>query len=137
MHKQTVLVVLDDDPTGSETVRDVQCLLNFGIDTLITQLKRDDKLFYVMTNTRYMSQRQAASTITRFLSNFNEAISQLSYQQPIQLISRSDSFLRGFFPLEVEAIRSFQSAPHDGTIVCQGLFEDDTVTYEDTHCEIR
>src|SRR5512138_916492 len=53
------LVVIDDDPTGSQTVHDIPVLTRWDIDTLRAELENDLPAFYILTNTRGMSLKQA------------------------------------------------------------------------------
>ena len=53
------LVVIDDDPTGTQTVHDVELLTTWNTDMLAEALRRG-RLFYVLTNSRSMPEREAA-----------------------------------------------------------------------------
>ena len=135
--EQVRLVVLDDDPTGCESIYDVNILLDYSVQSIVKQMKRDDKIFYILTNTRYMDKLEASETIKNITKNLNEASQLINYTYPLQLISRSDAYLRGHFPVEVEAIKSNMGLPYDGTIFCPARFDGATCTFEDVHYVIK
>lgn len=47
-----VLVVLDDDPTGTQTVHDIVVLTTFETEVFVNQLKSGEPGFFILTNTR-------------------------------------------------------------------------------------
>src|SRR5512132_3833011 len=53
------LVVIDDDPTGSQTVHNIPVLTRWDVDTLRLELQNDLPAFYILTNTRGMSLKKA------------------------------------------------------------------------------
>jgi uncharacterized protein YgbK (DUF1537 family) len=62
----TKIVVLDDDPTGSQTVHSCLLLTRWDTETLREALQDTSPLFFVLTNTRGMpAQRAAETTICR------------------------------------------------------------------------
>ena len=85
--EQVRLVVLDDDPTGCESIYDVNILLDYSVQSIVKQMKRDDKIFYILTNTRYMDKLEASETIKNITKNLNEASQLINYTYPLQLIS--------------------------------------------------
>ena len=52
LEKRGVLVVLDDDPTGTQTVHDVTVLTTFEKEVLIEQFRTKESGFFILTNTR-------------------------------------------------------------------------------------
>lgn len=54
------LVVLDDDPTGTQTVRDVPVLTRWDVEDVRWALRQGTPGFYVLTNTRSLSPAAAA-----------------------------------------------------------------------------
>src|SRR5690242_338007 len=55
------LVVIDDDPTGTQTVADVELLLAWDEARLRETLQRERQLFYLLTNLRSMPEQEAAA----------------------------------------------------------------------------
>ena len=52
-------VVLDDDPTGVQTVHDVSVYTDWSIESLKQGLLEPQKLFYVLTNSRGMTAAES------------------------------------------------------------------------------
>jgi Sugar-binding N-terminal domain len=114
------LIVLDDDPTGCQTVYDINVLLDYSVESIEEQLKLDDKLFYILTNTRSLNQADAIRVTKLVIGNIQKAVKNTRYPHLIQYISRSDSTLRGHHPAEVQAIGEALAVPFDSTIVMPG-----------------
>src|SRR5205814_4882365 len=53
------LVVIDDDPTGTQTVHDVELLTTWNTETLAEVLREERQLFYLLTNSRSMPESDA------------------------------------------------------------------------------
>lgn len=96
------IVVLDDDPTGTQTVYDLPVLTEWGEDIIQAEFDRGTPAFYVMTNSRSLTPDHAAT--------INEVIAQRllvaarSHGRRLSIISRSDSTLRGHYPLEIDVL---------------------------------
>lgn len=97
------IVVLDDDPTGIQTVHDCLLLTNWSRENLSLAFKDKVPLFYVLTNSRSMTPPEARK-VTKDTVNAVIRINK-RYRFRLIFISRSDSTLRGHFPLEPETIR--------------------------------
>jgi hypothetical protein len=50
--RERTLVVLDDDPTGTQTVHDITVLTTYEKQVLKDQLDRKESGFFVLTNSR-------------------------------------------------------------------------------------
>jgi len=96
------LVVLDDDPTGTQTVHDVAVVTRWDESTLAAELARRPACFYVLTNSRSLSA-PAARALNLELAHHLRAASARTNRDFV-LVSRSDSTLRGHFPLETDAL---------------------------------
>jgi uncharacterized protein YgbK (DUF1537 family) len=96
------LVVLDDDPTGTQTVYDVPVLTNWKVQTLADEFSKGTPLFYVLTNSRSLPQDDAINLAREIGTNVLQASRQTA--RSFEVISRSDSTLRGHFPAEVDAL---------------------------------
>lgn len=90
-------VVLDDDPTGSQTVYDVNAAFSIP-DLDIRATMGADRRAFVLTNTRSLDPDQAAEITRRAV---DAAYSGLAASDCLQVISRSDSTLRGHVHREV------------------------------------
>ncbi|EYU40112.1 hypothetical protein MIMGU_mgv1a000277mg [Erythranthe guttata] len=61
------LVVLDDDPTGTQTVHDIDVLTEWSIESLVEQFSKKPKCFFILTNSRSVSsdkEPDAAVSVT-------------------------------------------------------------------------
>ena len=98
------IVVLDDDPTGVQSVHDVSVYTDWSMESIAAGFREDNKVFYILTNSRGMTQEET-ETIHK---EIGEAVVRVSKEQkkPFLLISRSDSTLRGHYPLETETLRA-------------------------------
>ena len=56
---QRTLVVLDDDPTGTQTVHDLPVLTHWSVDALRDELARGTETFYLLTNSRSLPATEA------------------------------------------------------------------------------
>ncbi len=98
----TLVVALDDDPTGTQTVRDVPVLTRWTTARLAETLATDLPLAFLLTNSRSLPPRDAvtlADAIGRALRD-----SAVGAARAWAVVSRSDSTLRGHFPLELDAL---------------------------------
>ena len=114
------LIVLDDDPTGCQTVYEINVLLDYSVESIAAQLELDDKLFYILTNTRSLTEDDAIKVTKQVIKNVQIATRSIGYPHHIQYISRGDSTLRGHHPAEVQAIAEALQVPFDNTIVMPG-----------------
>jgi uncharacterized protein YgbK (DUF1537 family) len=108
-----IWVVFDDDPTGTQTMQDVWVLTRWDLDDLITGLRCNDPALFILTNSRSLPENQARR-INKEIVDRLLAASRLTGKD-VQLISRSDSTLRGHFQAEVDVLRSslLEDTGHD------------------------
>lgn len=69
----TKIIVLDDDPTGSQTVHSCLLLTRWDPITLQAALLDDAPLFFVLTNTRGMDAGRAAAVTRQVCRNLRLA----------------------------------------------------------------
>jgi uncharacterized protein YgbK (DUF1537 family) len=96
------VVVLDDDPTGTQTVHGVPVLTTWSVDALRAELQNDLPACYILTNTRSMPLEQAQAINAEIGHNLVQAAQESGRR--FAVVSRSDSTLRGHFPGEVAAL---------------------------------
>ena len=91
-------VVLDDDPTGVQTVHDISVYTDWTVESMKKGLADSNKVFYVLTNSRGMTEAET----TKIHREILQAVSQAAKEEDRRylFISRSDSTLRGHYPLE-------------------------------------
>ncbi|ODJ62611.1 four-carbon acid sugar kinase family protein [Brochothrix thermosphacta] len=129
------IIVLDDDPTGIQTVHGVSVFTQFDEQTIETAFRDEQQMFFLLTNSRAMT----ATETTILHTNIATAIVNVSekLQQPYIIISRGDSTLRGHYPLETETLRQTieanSSLHFDGEIIAPYFLEGGRLTIEDIH----
>lgn len=96
------VVVLDDDPTGTQTVYGVPVLTSWGVDALRAELEDPGPALYLLTNSRAVPEAEAVA-LTREIGGNLRAAEELTGRR-VAVVSRSDSTLRGHFPAEVAAL---------------------------------
>jgi len=125
------LVVVDDDPTGTQTVHGVRVFMEWSVPTLRAALARPEPLFYVSTNSRSMPRAEAEALAHELGRNLRAAAEHTGVQ--VVVASRSDSTLRGHFPAEVDALSSELPAPVDGVILVPAFFDAGRYTIDNIH----
>jgi len=133
------VVVLDDDPTGTQTVRDVPVVTDWSVPSLRWALVQPCTALFVSTNSRSVSATRAAAIAGEVAENLAEAARQVGVG--VSLISRGDSTLRGHFPAETDALaqawaRSTGRAV-DAVLLCPAYLEAGRVTCDDVHWVIE
>jgi uncharacterized protein YgbK (DUF1537 family) len=124
------IIVLDDDPTGSQTVHSCLLLTRWDVATLKTALADAAPLFFVLTNTRGMDGERAAEVTRAVCANLKVALAD--YKGPVLFVSRSDSTLRGHYPVETDVMNAVLG-PFDATLLTPGFFEGGRITRDSTH----
>ncbi|MER5177153.1 four-carbon acid sugar kinase family protein [Streptomyces sp. NPDC002896] len=129
------LVVLDDDPTGTQTVADVPVLTAWTVDDLRWALRQDSSAFFVLTNTRSLSPADAAERNRQVVRALHEA--SAAEGVPYVIASRGDSTLRGHFPLETdvlaEELTAVGAGAPDGVVVVPAYIEAGRLTVGSMH----
>ncbi|MFP5410436.1 MAG: four-carbon acid sugar kinase family protein, partial [Gammaproteobacteria bacterium] len=124
------IIVLDDDPTGSQTVHSCLLLTRWDVATLKTALGDAAPLFFVLTNTRGMDATRAAAVTREVCENLKTALAD--YRGPVLFVSRSDSTLRGHYPVETDVMNDVLG-PFDATLLAPAFFEGGRITRNGTH----
>ena len=125
------IVVLDDDPTGTQTVHGVPVLTQWPVQLLQSELENDRPALYILTNSRSLPPASARALNTEIGRNLTAA-ARLA-ERKFVVVSRSDSTLRGHFPAEVEALDQALGTPFDGWIVAPFFLEGGRYTMDDIH----
>lgn len=129
------IIVIDDDPTGSQTVHGCLLLTRWDADTLTEGLQDASPLFFVLSNTRGMEAAKAAAVTREICLNLRAALDRLASIgrtiQPI-LVSRSDSTLRGHYPVETDVIAEVLG-PFDAHFLVPAFFEGGRITRGSVH----
>lgn len=128
---QPKIIVLDDDPTGSQTVHSCLLLLRWDVETLCLGLQDSSPIFFVLTNTRALPAAEAKAVTREVCQNLKKAIAQTGTQDYL-VVSRSDSTLRGHYPIETDAIAA-ELGPFDAHFLVPAFFEGGRITRDSTH----
>lgn len=96
------LVVLDDDPTGTQSVADLPVLNSWEEEDLRWALETGAPAVYVMTNSRSLPPERAAERNREVVRASLSAAHALD--RDVDFVSRGDSTLRGHYPLEPATI---------------------------------
>lgn len=131
MKSKSKIVVLDDDPTGSQTVHSCLLLMNWDEETLRLGLKDDSPIFFILTNTRALPPDKAASITREVCHNLKNAIAAEGIEDFL-VVSRSDSTLRGHYPIETDAIAE-ELGGFDAHFLIPAFFEGGRVTRDSIH----
>lgn len=128
------VVLLDDDPTGTQTIADLPVLTSWSVPDLQWALQQQTTGFFVLTNTRSLSETDAAERNRQVVDALHQAATaeQVSYV----LASRSDSTLRGYYPLETDVLSQELAARGtvvDGVVICPGYVEPGRLTIDSVH----
>ncbi len=127
----TKVVVLDDDPTGTQTVHDIPVLTEWSEAALRAELQQPGPGFYLLTNSRAFPVEEAC----RINREIGERLARVAAElaQDFIVISRSDSTLRGHFPEEVEALGGALSRRLPPILLCPHFEAGGRHTIGDVH----
>ncbi len=125
------IIVLDDDPTGSQTVHSCLLLTRWEVETLRVGLRDRAPLFFVLTNTRAVPPDRAEAITREVCRNLKLAIAAEGLKEFL-LVSRSDSTLRGHYPIETDAIAA-ELGPFDAHFLVPAFFEGGRFTRDSIH----
>lgn len=148
----TKIVILDDDPTGGQTIHDVTVLTTGSVSALTRAFAEEEAVVDVLTNTRSMPLDKACAITRQVVTNCK--VASQATGRDFAIINRSDSTLRGHYPGEVDALiaaleqhsaaleqRSPALEQHspaldrpiDGVIFVPFFYEGGRITVNDTH----
>src|SRR5919198_1878260 len=125
------VVVLDDDPTGTQTVHGIPVLTEWSVEALRTELANDLPACFLLTNSRSLPLAAAQAlnaTIGRHLQEAARAVARR-----FVVVSRSDSTLRGHFPGEVEALAQALAQDFEAWLLIPFFQEGGRYTIDDIH----
>ena len=129
------LVVLDDDPTGVQTVHDISVYTDWSEESIRQGFAEKNKLFFILTNSRGFTEEQT----TKVHKDIGERLAKVAKEtgKDYLVISRSDSTLRGHYPLETELLAAAWEkaigSKIDGEILCPYFKEGGRFTINNIH----
>jgi uncharacterized protein YgbK (DUF1537 family) len=126
-------VVLDDDPTGTQTTRDVPVLMgDWSKEQLEWGSQHRSGLTFALTNSRSLDER-TAEQLTYDIVDQAARVAAEKHRR-LRVVSRSDSTLRGHFRAEITAAhRALAEAgrPAHGTVFVPAFLEAGRLTAGD------
>ena len=130
-----VLVVLDDDPTGTQSVAHLPVLTRWEREDLDGAFATGAAAVYVLTNTRSLDEDTAARRNREIVAVALAAADAAG--RHVTFVSRSDSTLRGHFPLETDVLTT-EIAAHGGkapelTLLVPAFPEAGRITVDSVH----
>ncbi len=131
MSDRPKIVVLDDDPTGSQTVHSCLLLTRWDTDTLRLGLADESPIFFVLTNTRARTPEEATAVTREVCRHLKDAIAAEGIEDFL-VVSRSDSTLRGHYPIETDAIAE-ELGSFDAHFLVPAFFEGGRFTKDSVH----
>ncbi len=129
------VVVLDDDPTGVQSVHGVPVLTTWTVEDLRWALMQPSPTFYILTNSRSLPEREAVDLNQDVARNLSEAADGMPGTD-FDVVSRSDSTLRGHYPAETDALAEAlgeDGRGPDALVLCPAFFEAGRITVGDIH----
>ncbi|MCJ7856019.1 hydroxyacid dehydrogenase [Lachnospiraceae bacterium NSJ-143] len=98
------IIALDDDPTGVQTVNNVYVYTDWSVPTLEQAFNDGKSISFVLTNSRGLTAAQTTAAHHEMAENIVEVSKKLG--RDFIIISRSDSTLRGHYPLETSLLKA-------------------------------
>lgn len=97
-------IILDDDPTGVQTIHDMPVYTDWEANTLRDAFLSDAPAFFILTNSRALTEKQTKELHVRIAERIYK-VSKETGKRPF-VILRGDSTLRGHYISEVECVSS-------------------------------
>jgi uncharacterized protein YgbK (DUF1537 family) len=95
------VLILDDDPTGSQSASGAEILLRYRKEDFGGFLARPERAAYVLTNTRALPELEAVALLTELRHAADAAAAEASAS--LTYVLRGDSTLRGHVFAEIDA----------------------------------
>ena len=129
------IIVLDDDPTGVQTVHDVSVYTDWSLESIRDGFAEKNKLFFILTNSRGFTVEQTTKAHQEIGARVDQVAKEMGMEYLI--VSRGDSTLRGHYPLETRLLKEAQEAGNpwkiDGEILCPFFAEGGRFTIDNVH----
>ena len=127
------IIIIDDDPTGSQTVNGCNLILKWDYETLLKGLKDSSNLLFILANTRSLSKKDVKIRLKEICSALREIMNNSSFaEEDFVLISRGDSTLRGHNFVEPDIINELLG-PFDATFYIPAFIEGNRTTVNGNH----
>jgi uncharacterized protein YgbK (DUF1537 family) len=127
--------VLDDDPTGTQSVANLPVITSWSSDDIRWALDSNSPAVYVLTNTRSLGPREAEAR-NREIVEATVAVARAT-SRAVAFVSRGDSTLRGHYPLETDtladALVAEGFAQPNGVVIVPAFPDAGRVTIDSVH----
>ena len=128
------IIVLDDDPTGVQTVNGISVYTDWAAESIAAGFAEENSMFFILTNSRAFSAEKTRAEHKKIAERICAA--GKFFGKDFIIISRSDSTLRGHYPLETQTLRETLEAcgkKIDGEILMPFFKEGGRFTVGDVH----
>lgn len=129
------IIVLDDDPTGVQTVHDVSVYTDWSKESIEKGFMEENAMFFILTNSRGFTAEETEKAHKEIALNITEVAKKLN--KDFIVISRSDSTLRGHYPLETkvlkETIEANSEIKYNGEVLMPFFKEGGRFTVDNVH----
>lgn len=129
------IIVLDDDPTGIQTVHDIPVYTDWSMESIKNGFMEKGRMFFILTNSRSFTEKETIKAHSEIASNILKASEETNVDY--LLVSRGDSTLRGHYPLETEVLRekieSLSNKKFDGEVILPFFKEGGRYTINNIH----
>lgn len=133
LHKK--IVVLDDDPTGVQTIHGISVYTDWSEESIEQGFQEENSMFFILTNSRGFTAAETEAEHKKIANNIAAVSKRLN--KDFIVVSRSDSTLRGHYPLETnvlkEAIESQSDMTFDGEVIIPFFQEGGRFTIDNIH----
>lgn len=128
------IVVLDDDPTGVQTVNGIHVYTDWTDEDIAAGFSEENSMFFILTNSRAFSAEKTRDEHKKIAERVSAAAKK--FGKDFMIISRCDSTLRGHYPLETQTLRETLEAcgkKIDGEVLMPFFKEGGRFTIGDVH----
>ena len=128
------IVVLDDDPTGVQTVNGISVYTDWTEDSIAAGFAEENSMFFILTNSRAFSEAKTRDEHKKIAERVSAAAEK--FGKKFMIVSRCDSTLRGHYPLETQTLReTLEAHGHkiDGEVLMPFFKEGGRFTVGDVH----
>jgi len=129
------IIVLDDDPTGVQTVHDVYVYTDWTRESIAQGFDDENSIFFILTNSRGFTEEQTVAVHREIMQNIMTVSKEKG--KDFIVISRGDSTLRGHYPLETKVLKDVIEATSDrkidGEIIIPFFMEGNRYTLDNVH----
>src|SRR3954471_2726546 len=129
------IIVLDDDPTGVQTVHDISVFTDWSLESIEQGFNEEQSMFFILTNSRGFTAEETKEAHREIADHIRTVASKLN--RGFMIISRGDSTLRGHYPLETnvlkETIEAASDMKIDGEVILPFFKEGGRLTINNIH----